>query len=229
MPAPQFLDSWITYKAAVLYRGATPPHPGKYQLCFANVANLTRTSTKQNFIAAELLQVDGYSRQPVIWNGDGFYNPAQKRHEMPTVSLTFAASGAALQFQTVFLIADARNDASITFDGAGAVENNRLTVVGSQLSEAEEILFKLQPGATFGGEANKVYKAINVVGDSFQVSENGNSAIALNTVGTLHLCFAAGRVALLKVEPEPVTVPDGQPVEYGFLITEVNAVFGAGA
>jgi hypothetical protein len=229
-------DTWVTHKARVLYRGATPPDTTGFYLCLANTNTLTRSSNKADFFQHELLEGNGYSRKVLTYSADGSYDVTDQRHEMPTVSLSWTASGAALQYQTAFLIADAKAGApaSVSFDGSAAINvaNDTIEIAAHNLNNQDDVLFKPRAGASmFGGaSANTLYKVLNATSSTFKISTDGINPINLSSIGsgTIDLSYANGRIVTLNLEVDPVTIADGQTLEYDFDLVEMNTNYGAG-
>lgn len=100
-------SSWLIREYNSMHRAATPPDPTKFFLCLADSGTLTPASPIADFLAAELpIGVNGYSRQSVTFPAGAIYDNATNSMIAPQVSATWTAVTAALQFKTVFLIAD---------------------------------------------------------------------------------------------------------------------------
>lgn len=102
--AISYHDTWATRSALIKWRGESPPTT--VHACLATGSSFTRATPKADFLSAELAATGGYSRKAVTFSSDGTFNNTSKLHEMPEVTVSWTAS-ATLQFQAVFLLADA--------------------------------------------------------------------------------------------------------------------------
>lgn len=233
MAGRYFHNDWVSYWVKLPFRGGTVPNANKFYLCFADSNALTRASSKAAFVAAELLQQDGYARSNVVYSEDGIFSNVNKRHDLPLVSAELEAT-AALQFQTVFLIANGNANANKSFNAASAVDAtaNTISVTAHGLSTGEEILFTVDGGAALPGGlvASTVYKAIVIDADTFQVSNDGISPIDISSLGsgTCRLRYVPGHIVLLRDFDDPQLIQSGRQFFYDLQIAGFNATYGAG-
>lgn len=219
-----FTRDWIATKALISYRGATPPDPTKFRLCLADANTLNAASTKADFIASELLTVNGYSRQPFI-SENGTYNATSDRYELPPVDVSFTASGGQLQFQTAFLIANADEHASRSFTPlAVSPADGRIAIASHGLVNGDEVLFSAAPGATLpsGLIAGLLYKIASNQPDNFGLTDidGGVVAIADTGSGTFYCRYATGTIVCFLTENAQVQVLDAQTHTYRIPISE---------
>lgn len=223
-------DAWITRKSLILYRGATPPNPNKFFLCYSASTTLGRADSLDTYINAELTPTNGYQRRPVIWTTDGAFSNANKRHELPLVTTSFTAAGV-IQISTAFLLADAHSKAGEVWASAN-VSGNTITIAGHLLANGDRIIPVADPGSTLpsGLTSGTAYTAINVSGDTFQFSSNGSTAISLGNTGSgaFQLRYASGTPVWFETEDTPIVLQSGQPLEYDINMVEFNAAFGNG-
>jgi hypothetical protein len=100
-------SQWLIREFACMHRGDTAPDPTKFYLCLADSATLTAASPSGDFYAAELpIGLNNYTRQAVTFPSAAIFDNATQSMVAPQVAATWTAVGSALQFQTVFLIAD---------------------------------------------------------------------------------------------------------------------------
>jgi hypothetical protein len=227
-------NAWISYVEQLLYRGVgVAPHPSKFYLCASASAALTRASGFADFIRAELKPEFGYQRQQVLWSGNGTYSNTNQRHELPTVTTTWTAASGTLQFQTVFLLANAHSKASESFAPSN-VSGSTITIAGNLLANGDTVIPVADAGSTLPGNlvSNTAYTAINVNSGTgaFQFSSDGVNPITLSNAGsgTFQLRYATGVVVLLQVEANAVSLQTGRPVQYDIDLVGMNAAYGSG-
>jgi hypothetical protein len=216
MTAGTFTNAWISQSAKILYRGATPPDSTKFRACLANAA-LTRTNTLIDFISAELLPINGYTRASLNFAGDGAYDTTDQRHEMPSVSVNFSASGAALQFQTIFILANASSVASKSFTNSGVnPTSNKITINNHAFNNGDKIIISPDDLATLpGGISNSsIYTIANSTANDFEIGVD----ITNTGSGTFRARTAAEgenwNVIAFLTEDNPITISDGKTYSY---------------
>ncbi|QSJ14605.1 hypothetical protein JYQ62_22155 [Nostoc sp. UHCC 0702] len=215
MVAFNFTNAFISEIAKYALRGATPPPTSRLRGCLANTAVLTVSSTLESFLAAELIPGNGYSRQQVAIPSDGAFNITNKRHEMPTISPSWTASGGALQFQTVFLMADGDATASSIVSSVNT-STDTLTINAHGYSNGQKLTFSADSGGSLptGITAATIYQVTNVATNTFQLQPNGGgSTIDITGAGsgTIRARSANGVIIAYGVDSNPVTLADGQP------------------
>lgn len=227
-------NDWISFTEQLLYRGeGSVPNPSKFYLCASASTSLTRATSFADFIRAELKPEFGYDRQNVLWSADGAYSNTNQRYELPTVTTTWTASGGTLQFQTVFLLANAHSKASEAFSPTN-VSGSTVTIAGNLLSNGDTVIPVADAGSTLpaGLTTNTAYTVLNVNSGTgaFQFSSNGTTAISLTDAGTgtFRLKYATGMAVLLQVESAAISLQSGRPVQYDVDIVGLNAAYGAG-
>jgi hypothetical protein len=229
---PFIHNDWISYKAKMQYRGATPPNPAKFFMCLADTNLLSRTSAKSEFFAAELKAQNGYQRAAIVFGSDGVYSNTNKRHEMPLVTATYSAVGGALQFQTVFLIADGSPNAPKSFAAADVnASSNVITIASHGLTSGDEIMVDAEAGSTLpsGLSAGTLYKAIGVSTDNFQISSDGATAIDIGAgSGTFRLRYANGKIHSFDVSTDSQLIQAGRTGDIYLTLAEANDTFGVG-
>jgi hypothetical protein len=100
-------QSWLLRRYEIMFRGGAAPSPSGFYLCLADSATLTASSPVADFFSTELtIGVNGYARQPVSFPTGAIFDNTEQGVITPIVSGVWTAVGSALQFQTVFLIAD---------------------------------------------------------------------------------------------------------------------------
>ncbi|MFB2769830.1 hypothetical protein ACE1AT_11155 [Pelatocladus sp. BLCC-F211] len=224
-----FTSAWITESAKILYRGGTPPDVSKFRVCLANTAVLTRASTLADFIGNELLPSNGYTRSSVNFGSDGSYDTTDQRHELPFLSPSFTASGASLQFQTAFLLANSHSVASLSFTNSNVdAVSDRITINNHGLVNGDRLVFTADALATLPGgiAASTLYQVANKTTNDFQLQLVGGSSIVdiANTgSGTFRARAANGIVVAYGVETSPITIPDGQTYAYQIPIVLLNS------
>ncbi|GEM_PF-3421939 len=229
-------NDWISRKAKVMYRGATPPQAGKFQLCFADTTSLSRSSPLSDFVNAELITQYGYQRKNLVWPEDGSFSNTNLRHELPLIEATWTASGGSIQFQTAFLLADAHAKAQETFTTTDVdPAANHITIASNLLATNDSIIFEALPGSTLptGLTAATVYYAasVNNVAGTFQVTNTvDGTPLTISNVGSgnFRMRYATGSVVLLQIESDPVIIQDSKPNVYELAVVEMNTVYGPG-
>lgn len=229
-----FTDSWISYRTTALFRGKAVPNVNKFYLCFADSNQLNRQSSPLDFINAELKQENGYLRSSIAFNEDGQFSTANKRHDLPLVSGSIAASGATIQFQTVFLIANGNAIANRLFNAATDVDVNTNTITSNAhgLSNLDRIAFTLETAASLptGIATNTVYRAINVTANTFQASIDGLNPVDITALGSgqCRLRYVPEWVVMLEDFDSPQLVQTGRTFYYDLQMSGFNTTFGAG-
>lgn len=224
-----FHNSWLGYKIHQLYRSGI-----SYYLCAADTTSLTRASSVADFVAAELLQEDGYQRQLITWPSDGTYSNANQRWELPTVTVAFQAVGASFQFQTVWVMAGANANASKIITGPNIdPATNRIILASHTLAAGDKFILSPEAGASLAGTgltAGTLYTALNPTTNNFQPSADGVNPITITgaATGNINLKYASGTIVSFGVNPNPVLVQAGQSVEYDIDFVEFNAAYGPG-
>jgi hypothetical protein len=230
-----FTNDWITQKAKILYRGATPPSSTKFRLALANTATLTRASSLADFIANELLPTNGYARALIDFGGDGIYDTTDQRHEMPVPSIGFTASGGSLQWQTVFLIADSVAVASKSFTNANVnPTTDRITITAHGFANGDKKMFTADSLAFLPGNltTGTVYQVASATINDFQLQpSDGGSTVNITDTGsgTFRIRSADGIIVCFAVESSPITLTDGQGYSYRLPIIEANVGYANGA
>jgi hypothetical protein len=228
MPTGTLTNDWITKSAKILFRGISPPNPNKFRVGLCNTATLTRASTIAEFISAELLPINGYSR--VVANfADGAYDTTDQRHELPIISASFAATGGSLQFQSIFLIADASTLASKAFTNAEVnPTSDRITIPNHSLVNGDQLVFTADSlGSLPGGiAANTLYTVTSASTNDFllqgiDITDTGS--------GTFRARNANGSIVAFGIEPNPITLADGQPYIYQIPLVVLNAGYVNGS
>ena len=103
-----FFDAWINYLSEVECNGATPPSAtGFYGILCTSTSGWDRTTSAiATVVGTEVASSNGYSRQS--YNpSSASYNTSAQRSELPTVSLTWSATGGDIMWDTIAFLADA--------------------------------------------------------------------------------------------------------------------------
>lgn len=235
MPTGIFTNAWISQSAKILFRGATPPDTAKFRLALANTASLGRTNSLADFISNELLPINNYARATANFSGDGSYDTTDQRHELPTISASFTASGGSLQFQTAFLIADSLAISSKSFTDANVnATSDRITITAHGFANGDKLVFTADALATLPGGivAGTIYQVSSVTTNDFQLQPNGgDSTIDITNTGsgTFRARSANGIIVAYAVESSPITVPDGQGYSYQIPLVVLNSGYVAGS
>lgn len=228
MPTGTFTNNWVSQSAKILFRGTTPPDASKFRLALANTATLGRTSPLADFIANELLPTNGYARASANFGSDGSYDATDQRHELPSVSASFSATGGSLQFQTVFLIADSLAVSSKSFTNANVnTTSDRIAITAHVFVNGDKLVFTSDALATLPGgiAAGTVYTVSNVTTNDFQIGVN----ITDTGSGTFRARSANGIIVAYAVESSPITVPDGQGYSYQIPLVVLNSGYVTGS
>lgn len=229
MPTLIFTNAWVSQSAKMLFRGITPPDTTKLRLALANTATLGRSNSLADFLASELLPVNGYARVFANLGSDGSYDTTDQRHELPTISASYAASGGSLQFQTPFLIANSAATASQSFTNANVnPTSDRITIASHGFVNGDQITFTADALAVLptGIVAGTVYTAANVTANDFQLT---GANITDTGSGTFRARSANGIIVAYAVEASPITVPDGQGYSYQIPLVVLNSGYVNGS
>lgn len=234
MPTGIFTNAWITESSKILFRGSTAPDATKFRLCLANTATLGRSSSLVDFITNEMLPINGYDRQSANFT-DGTYDTTDQRLELPTVNASFSASGGSLQFQTVFLMANAKAIASKSFTNSNVnATTDRITITSHGYSNGDKLVFTADALATLPGgiSSGTIYQVASVTTNDFQLQPNGGGStvdITDTGSGTFRARSANGTIVAYAVESSPVTVADGQGYSYNLPVVVLNSGYVTGA
>ncbi|WP_179072124.1 hypothetical protein [Nostoc sp. C057] len=229
MPTGIFSNSWITQSARILFRGATPPDASKFRLALANTASLGRTSSLADFISNELLPNNNYARAVANFSSDGSYDTTDQRHELPTISASFSASGGSLQFQTAFLIADSSAASSKSFTSSDVnPTSDRITISAHSFVNGDKLVFTADSLAFLPGgiTAGTVYTVSSVTTNDFQLT---GVDITDTGSGTFRARSANGIIVAYAVETSPITVADGQGYSYQIPLVVLNSGYVTGS
>jgi hypothetical protein len=217
-----FSNEWITQAAKIIYRSATPPDTSKYKLGLANSTTLTRASSIVDFVSAELLPSSGYNRSAFTISGDGSFNVPNLRHEFPSVQCAFSAVGGSLQFQSVFLLANALATSSKVFSSTNVnPTTNKITITSHGFTNGDKLCFTPDNLAVLPGgiATGTLYTVANITVDTFEIGID----ITDTGSGTFRARNATGSVVMLAVEPQPITILDGQTYNYQIPIVLSNS------
>jgi hypothetical protein len=214
------------------FTGGTLPNAAKYYLCLADTTLLTRASTRADFIAAELLQTNGYARSNLVFSAGSFSNP-NKRYDAALVTGSFAASGGSFQFQTAFLIANGHATANKTISDTDInASTNTITATAHGLSNGAEVLLTAQGGSTLpsGITSGTIYTVIGTTTNTLQLSSDGVSAIDITSTGSgnFYVRYVPDRIVLLDVLSDPRLLLDGKSYEYDLYLAGMNTTYGVG-
>lgn len=228
MPTLIFTNTWITQSAKILFRGSTPPDASKFRLALANTASLGRTNSLADFISSELLPTNNYARAAANFSGDGSYDTTDQRHELPTISASFSASGGSLQFQTAFLIADSLAVSSKSFTNSNVnATSDRIAITSHGFVNGDKLVFTADALATLPGgiTAGTFYTVASATTNDFQVGVN----ITDTGSGTFRARSANGIIVAYAVETSPITVADGQGYSYQIPLVVLNSGYVTGS
>ncbi|MBW4540684.1 MAG: hypothetical protein KME43_16270 [Myxacorys chilensis ATA2-1-KO14] len=228
-----FHNDWVSYHFMLPFGGGALPDPAKYYLCLADTTLLTRASSRADFINAELLQQNGYERSQILFSNPGSFSNSNKRYDAPLVTGDFLAAGGALQFQTVFLIANGHATANKTLTDANVnATTNVITATAHGLATGNEVLFSVQGGSTLpdGVSSNAIYKVMSAATDSFQISSDGITPIDITSTGsgTFYLRYVPAHIVLLDILADPRLLQDSKPYSYDLYLAGMNANYGTG-
>jgi hypothetical protein len=235
MPNGTFTNAWVSLSAKILFRGATPPDASKFRLALANSSALGRTSSIANFISNELLPTNGYARIDASFSSDGSYDPTDQRHELPTISASFTATGGSLQFQTAFLIADSLAVSSKSFTDANVNStSDRVTITSHGFVNGDKLVFTADALATLpsGIAPGTIYQVASSSTNDFQLQPNGGgSTIDITDTGSgaFRARSANGIIVAYAVESSPITVADGQGYSYQIPLVVLNSGYVTGS
>lgn len=234
MPTSKFTNSFETRRTLVMFRGATAPVAGTFYMCLADTNTLTQDNVIEDFVAEELPVGNGYSRQLVTFSSDGSFDLTDNRHEIEPDLVTFTASGAALQYQTAFVLQDADPVANQNF-APGDVDagTDTITITAHGLVAGEFITFTPDVASTLPAPlvSGTKYEVFNDTVNTFQVTTVGGvSAIDLTTVGsgTFKVRNAAGDIAWYILEDSQITINDGDSRSFQQPIIAANTGFVTG-
>lgn len=228
-----FTNAWISFLDNLIYRNVgTLPLASKYYLCASQSTTLTRASNLADFINAELQPQFGYNRSQILWTANGAYSNTNQRDELPSINAGWTANGGSLQFQTVFLLANAHSKASEAFSPSN-ISGSTITITGNLLSNGDSVIPVANAGSALptGLTSGVSYTVLNVsAGGAFQLSSDGQNPITLTDAGsgTFQLRYATGIVVVLQVETNPLSAQPGVPVQYEIDIVGMNANYGPG-
>jgi hypothetical protein len=229
-----FHNDWISYWTRLPFRGGTVPNVNRFYFGFADSNLLNRATPKLQFAVSELLETNGYTRSQALFSEDGTFSTANKRHDLPLITGDVQATGATLQVQTVFLMANANSKANSPFNAATNVDvnANTITIAAHGLSNGEEIAFTVDPAASLPGgiAASTLYRAINITTNTFQVSSDGLNPIDVTSLGsgTCRLRYVPGHIVMIREFDDPQLIQSGREFFYDLQIAGFNAAYGVG-
>ncbi|WP_146195823.1 hypothetical protein [Nostoc commune] len=204
-------------------------------MALANTASLGRTNSLADFISNELLPTNNYARAVANFSSDGTYDTTDQRHELPTISASFSASGGSLQFQTAFLIADSSPISSKSFTNSDVnPTSDRITITNHGFVNGDKLLFTADSLASLPGgiAAGTIYQVASMTANDFLVTPNGGGStinITDTGSGTFRARSANGIIVAYAVESSPITVPDGQGYSYQIPLVVLNSGYVNGS
>ena len=221
MPVGIFTNDWISRSARILYQGTSPPDKDSFYVALSTSNILTRDSTIAEFISSELLPENGYQRVNVNFGVDGIYNSVENRFELPAINPSFTASGASLQFQSAFLIADGKPFSSLELSPVNISSGeNLITFTAHPFVDGDKVVFSADETSSLPSGINslQVYTVSEATPDSFKI----DSTIAGNGSGTFYIRSANGNIVAATIEDSPITVFDGQQYTYQIPIKSLS-------
>ncbi|PHJ69226.1 hypothetical protein VF14_03625 [Nostoc linckia z18] len=234
MPQGTFTNAWISETAKILFRGSPAPDATKFYVGLADTDALTRASTIASFVAKELVPESNYTRANLTLSGDGSYNSAANRHELPTATITFTAGDTSWQFQTAFLIANAHQTCSVAFTNSNVnAATDRIAIASHPWIAGDRLVFTADELATLptGIDAGTIYQVLSPTTNDFQIATLGSSTpvnIQNTGAGTFRARSANGIVSVFAVEPSPITLLPGRSYAYQIPIALLNTGFVSG-
>ena len=195
----------------------------------ANTAALSRSRLLADFLSYELLPTNGYARATANFDSDGSYDTTDQRHELPTISASFSASGGSLQLQTAFFIADSSAISSKSFANSNVnPTSDRITITSHGFVNGDKLIFTADALAALPGGivAGTIYTVANVTTNDFQLT---GINITNTGSGTFRARSANGIIVAYAVESSPITVPDGQAYSYQIPLVVLNSGYVTGS
>ncbi|HEY9651398.1 MAG TPA: hypothetical protein V6C95_12095 [Coleofasciculaceae cyanobacterium] len=109
MAAATTFNSWCVQSQRILRGELSAPSSSGFRLLLCN-GGVDRTSTMNEIADAEV-SGNGYSRQALDFAGAGTveYSNTTRRADIPALSVTVTASGGAIEFDTLVVVADSNN------------------------------------------------------------------------------------------------------------------------
>ncbi len=195
-----------------LRRGVGPlPDPNQFRVLLFNGTTLTKTMTKAAMLAAELLQQNGYARQP--YNpANATYNATTQRAELPRVTANYTGAGATLQWDAAAVLADCSAIASRPISAID-VTTDILTINSHGLTNGEEVTIATTDTFPAGLEGSLIYYAKVATANTIQLCSDVATTSVVNItnagVGTHHLRYAKGDVVFFANFPGSQVIGDG--------------------
>jgi len=187
-------DSWIQYISEVVDLGtATVPNASQYRFVLTNGLTITRTMNKAQLASAELLPVNGYSRQP--WApGSGVWDATQLRWELASVTANITATGAPIQWSSMLLWANSPTNTAALTMGAIDTATDRITITGHGQSNATEVAVTTTGTLPGGITADTLYYLSSISTNTIELYSNVGltTKVDITSAGsgthTLRLC-----------------------------------------
>ena len=195
-----------------LRRGIGPlPDPNQFRVLLFNGSTLTKTMSKAAMLAAELLQQNGYARQPYNPT-NATYNATTQRADLGRVTANYTGAGATLQWDAAAVLADCRATSSRQITAIDAT-TDILTIANHGLTNGEEVTVSTTDTFAGGLEGSLIYYAKVVTANAIQLCSDAATASVINItnagVGTHHLRYAKGDIVFFGNFPGSQTIGDG--------------------
>jgi hypothetical protein len=195
-----------------LRRGIGPlPDPNQFRVLLFNGSTLTKTMSKAAMLAAELLQQNGYARQPYNPT-NATYNATTQRAELPRVTANYTGAGASLQWDAAAVLAIAV-PLPQGQSRRSMLATDILTIANHGLTNGEEVTVSTTDTFAGGLEGSLIYYAKVVTANAIQLCSDAATASVINItnagVGTHHLRYAKGDIVFFGNFPGSQTIGDG--------------------
>lgn len=206
-----YFNEWLLYAQALMLGLQPAPNPDRFRLILHNDTLINAASTKAEVLAAELTEVNGYSRYAYSIALDELsLEPENHRAIAPTRDWHITATGGTWQWSGACLLANASDSANAVCTATTAT--NRVNLTGHNLADGDEVIFT-SAGAVFGGlTADQIYYVVNATTDDFQVEATvGGGVVNLIDAGSgsVMLRYANGLLVFGFTYSTPQSLFDG--------------------
>jgi hypothetical protein len=222
-----FFNSWIQYSSEVIFIGSAAPNPNKFFIGLSSATSFARSQTLIDIISQELTPQFGYTRANAVFSA-GSYSTNNQRYEFPTVSLNLGATGGSLQFQSIFMLADAEATPALTLVPADFnAATDTITKANHGRSNGDQLIFSAASLSTLPGgiTTTQTYTVSNATTNTFQL--NGINITDIGS-GTFYARNANGRLVMFSTESALITIADGQSQPIVIPLIGLNTGYVAG-
>lgn len=224
-------DDWLEQIELLKLGLVSPPDSSKFRLILHQSTLIGSASSKAEVLASELVSGNGYSRYAyTITRDEVSFDPVARATVMPARQWEIMATGAALQWAGVVMLADAADQAPVVCTANPS--SDRISRAGHGLTDGDEVLLGSEESVFGGLSPATIYFVTNATTDDFQVEVTiGGGALPISDAGNgdVYLHYASGMLVAGATHSQLQTLPDGKTQTFEWLpLGTMNTTAGTG-